>query len=278
MKLPSGLIVGLGRAGTTWVHRALEGEPNCFTPRQKDINYFDRHYDRGLDWYASHFAESRHQATVDISHDYFFHPLAPQRILDVLPEVKVVVILRSPVTWVESVIVRETQLGLYGGSDPDQSICKNLGLVAASRYSDTISQWKGLFGGNFSVFFYEDLKANPADFFMDIAQVLGVDSPSVVNPNPVNQRAVARNRSLNGIARNAAQYLEGVGFGALTGRMKRYRIVQSLLFSGSDTEAMVLSKEMRENMYRWTADDVLRLSEIVETNVMEKWNYVNECV
>jgi hypothetical protein len=54
--LPSYLIIGAQRAGTTSLHRYLVQHPAVRTMlRTKGVHFFDTNYGRGIDWYASRF-------------------------------------------------------------------------------------------------------------------------------------------------------------------------------------------------------------------------------
>jgi hypothetical protein len=110
--LPSFLIVGVARCGTTSMFVALNQHPAVFNsamvPWTKEVHYFDNRYDRGLAWYQSHFplrARARRVAAAagtpplafESGPSYMFHPLAPGRIARDLPGVKLLVLLRDPV-------------------------------------------------------------------------------------------------------------------------------------------------------------------------------------
>lgn len=38
---PDFLVIGAQKAGTTWLHRSLQAHPQIWTPRQKELHYFD---------------------------------------------------------------------------------------------------------------------------------------------------------------------------------------------------------------------------------------------
>ncbi|GIH77224.1 sulfotransferase [Planobispora longispora] len=107
--LPAFLITGAQRSGTTSLYRALTQHPLVLKPvLHKGVHYFDMAYDRGLPWYRAHFplraAVSRlsrrygHRAQAFESSPYYlFHPLAPARIAEDLPGVKLIVLVRDPV-------------------------------------------------------------------------------------------------------------------------------------------------------------------------------------
>jgi sulfotransferase family protein len=108
--LPSFIIVGAARCGTSSMFEVLRQHPAVFSailPR-KEVHYFDYKYQHRLSWYQCHFplrprAElAAHGAGVapvafEASPSYMHHPLAPARIHRDLPGVRLVVMLRDPV-------------------------------------------------------------------------------------------------------------------------------------------------------------------------------------
>ncbi|NUR88885.1 MAG: sulfotransferase [Nonomuraea sp.] len=107
--LPSFLIVGAQRCGTTSLYRALSQHPLMLKPvLHKGVHYFDVGYGHGLPWYQGHFPlkvgatlltrryGARPQA-FESSPYYLFHPLAAERIAADLPGVKLIVLVRDPV-------------------------------------------------------------------------------------------------------------------------------------------------------------------------------------
>src|SRR3712207_8782399 len=85
--LPSFILAGAQRAGTTSLYRALMSHPLIFSAAfHKGVNYFDVNYDRGMGWYRGRFplkataaARTRRTPgspiTFDASGYYMFHPL-----------------------------------------------------------------------------------------------------------------------------------------------------------------------------------------------------------
>src|SRR5262249_6973540 len=106
--LPSFLIVGAERCGTTSLYHTLRLHPAVFgtTMHKQEVHFFDTKYHRGLAWYQSHFplrvrvrlaAHGMAPQTFEASPYYMFHPLAPERIYRDLPGVKLLVLVRDPV-------------------------------------------------------------------------------------------------------------------------------------------------------------------------------------
>lgn len=102
MTLPTFVGIGVARGGTTWLHTLLSGHPDVYMPtRRKEVRFFDRNHDRGLDWYETFFCPSaeadRYDAIGEISPQYFYCEECPERIAASLPAVKLLVMLRHPV-------------------------------------------------------------------------------------------------------------------------------------------------------------------------------------
>jgi Sulfotransferase domain len=108
-QLPSFIVVGAQRAGTTSLFRALMSHPLIHSANfYKGVNYFDVNYYRDFSWYQGHFPttsylRSRSRSvpgepiTFEASGYYLFHPGAAERIARHLPEVRILAMLRDPV-------------------------------------------------------------------------------------------------------------------------------------------------------------------------------------
>lgn len=107
--LPSFVLAGAQRCGTTSLFRALLAHPAVLPAAyHKGVNYFDLNYANGPRWYRGHFpleaaarvrtrGASEPVHTFDASGYYLYHPHAARRIAQDLPGVKVLVMLRDPV-------------------------------------------------------------------------------------------------------------------------------------------------------------------------------------
>jgi hypothetical protein len=123
--LPDFLIAGAQRCGTTSLYRMLAQHPAVVPPAfHKGIHYFDTasHFARGFNWYRGHFPLDATMArrtarwgsraiTGEASPYYVFHPLAAGRIAEVLPHVKVIILLRDPVERAFSAHKQESARG-----------------------------------------------------------------------------------------------------------------------------------------------------------------------
>ncbi len=107
--LPEFLIVGTQRGGTTSLHHYLTQHPGVLPARlTKGVHWFDEAFDRPESWYRANFPTTlaRRRAarrlgyqpvTGESSPYYLFHPHVPARIASVMPEARLVAVLRDPV-------------------------------------------------------------------------------------------------------------------------------------------------------------------------------------
>lgn len=99
---PDFLIIGAQKAGTTSLYNYLIQHPNVLPAGQKEVHFFDLNYDKGTPWYFNHFPnvlkkKSRHAQIGEATPYYLFHPLAAERSSNILPRVKLIVLLRDPI-------------------------------------------------------------------------------------------------------------------------------------------------------------------------------------
>lgn len=96
-RLPDFLIIGAQRSGTTSLYEALAGHPGVTPATRKEIHYFDFSWERGQRWYRSHFPRRRGGITGEATPFYLFHREAAARAARVVPDARIVAVLRDPV-------------------------------------------------------------------------------------------------------------------------------------------------------------------------------------
>ena len=202
---PDFLLVGGQRCGTTSLFRALEQHPDLVRPRfNKGINYFDLNFDRGERWYRAHFPMARdgsaasRKLAFEASGYYMFHPLAPGRIAEALPHVKIVAMLRNPVERAYSAWKHETARGFdtlgfeeaieqeaarIAGerermlSDPGYHsyAYRHYAYVSRGHYASQLREFTSrLSGDQLHIVYSEDFFANPEAEFARLTDFLGV--------------------------------------------------------------------------------------------------------
>ena len=108
--LPNFIIFGAQKGGTTSLYANLVRHPQVLEALRKEVHYFDWygenapfHYgNKNIDWYRAHFASEQqlHEAgaiTGEATPVYLSHPQIASDIRAVIPDVKLVVMVRNPV-------------------------------------------------------------------------------------------------------------------------------------------------------------------------------------
>lgn len=106
--LPDFIIIGAQRCGTTFLYRFLTKHPHVEPALRKEIHYFDFKFEKGVNWYRAQFPtlpykyyanwiRKRDFVTGEASPYYLFHPDVPRRVSAIVPQTKLIVLLRNPI-------------------------------------------------------------------------------------------------------------------------------------------------------------------------------------
>lgn len=98
--LPTFLIVGAQKCGTTTLHDVLSQHPEISVSHKKEINFFTlpQNYKKGLDFYRSFFSENKNTKSIgEASPGYLCYPDVHKKIYKDLGQIKIVIIIRDPI-------------------------------------------------------------------------------------------------------------------------------------------------------------------------------------
>jgi hypothetical protein len=183
-RLPDHLIIGAAKAGSTSLARWLDAHPDVFVPPAKELHFFDRdlHWDRGPGWYAENFADAGDAASVgEATPSYLASLEAPKRIASVVPDVRLIAVLRNPVDrayshywhardWggEKASFATVVESSLQGDESPR-------GYLRSGYYLQQLLRYEELFDrAGMLVLRFEDLTADPAATFRRVCGFLGV--------------------------------------------------------------------------------------------------------
>lgn len=180
-RLPTFLVIGAQKAGTTALHQYLRAHPDVFMSRPKELRFFvaGANWDRGPGWYADHFAGAGDRAAVgESSPDYAratVHPGVPERITALLPEVRLVYLVRHPLDRIRSAY----QHALAHGAERraiGQAVLAEPHYVDDSRYAFQLSRYLDhLDRDRLLVVDSDDLRHRRSDTLARVATFLGLD-------------------------------------------------------------------------------------------------------
>ncbi len=148
--IPSFLIIGAMKAGTTSLFRYLCDHPCIAPPVVKEIDYFNFNWSRPATWYTAHFpvatAAPAGTLTGEASTGYLVHPRAARRALERLPDARVIVLLRDPVTRTLSHYFHERRIGLES-RPPDEALFADESRTAFTLSPNLEGQWFAALNG-----------------------------------------------------------------------------------------------------------------------------------
>jgi len=108
--LPTFLVIGAMKAGTTALAEYLRPHPQVFMAVPKELDFFtDPGWEQGLAWYEHHFdgataAAARGEASPNYSKRHL-QPEVAARIAATLPEVRLVYLIRHPIERIRSMYI-----------------------------------------------------------------------------------------------------------------------------------------------------------------------------
>jgi len=202
--LPNFIIVGAPKAGTTSLYHYLSEHPEVFMSEPKEMNFFSREEieDQGL-YYADFKAKDmqsyerlfdgvkEEKAVGEGSVSYLFYPNTPQKIKDVLPDVKIIILLRDPVERAFSHYLMDYRMGLvdlsfedivYQQSRHAQSHLFYQQFVELGMYYEQVKRYIDLFGqGQVKIYLQEDLRQNTEGVVQGLYQFLNIDATFLPN-------------------------------------------------------------------------------------------------
>jgi hypothetical protein len=208
---PDFLCVGVHKGGTTWLYQQLDSHPDFWMPPLKELHYFDQlsRVQRSssprcrderdirflesinslsakpyldLEHYARLFELKGPLLSGDISPNYStLSNEVIRRVVRYFPNLKVVFLARDPVERVWSHLsmeVRYHQIEPFDVTDIDE-VNRNLlrrGMLLRSYPSAVAARWKRhVHPDRFRIYFFDDLKRNPAELRRSILDFLGAD-------------------------------------------------------------------------------------------------------
>lgn len=202
--LPTFLIIGAGKSGTTALHNYCDQHPEVFMTRIKETNFFELegqrvHYTRAEDPLQFHHypqsinnmedyqalyleAQGHEKALGETSPMYLYGEKAPINIKAYVPDVKLIAILRQPTDRLYSRFLHLCRDGdqptddFLDALDKDSIWWQRNDLVREGFYYTHLKRYFDLFDrSQLKVFLYEDLRNNADQLMKELFAYIGVD-------------------------------------------------------------------------------------------------------
>jgi hypothetical protein len=276
-RLPNFLYIGPDKAGSSWLHDVLIEHPQVFMTPAKDLYFFDRYYDKGVDWYAAHFEKAAGQKIVgEVCQDYLFHPEAAARIDETLDAPRFMVTLRDPVDRAFSSYLYMLKMGEQPGTFAE-ALDNRPELLEHGRYGSGLARFADRFGDDsIYVAVFDDLAADPAAFIDRLLAWLGVD-PFVLTDELLESRlpaSKARSNALARLARAAADWTREHDGAEIVGRVKRSRLVQKTLYKPLRDKPLLAPADV-ETIRRTLSEEIDLVEKRFNVPLRERWGWTH---
>lgn len=183
--LPDFVIIGVRKAGTTFLYNLLTRHPYVEPAAAKEVHYFDTIIEKeDVGWYSRCFPspqqrEGRKTITGEATPEYLTHPLVPKRMAEVIPQARLIALLRNPIdraysdyqhvvhkgreplTFDEAVRLEEAVMGglkprpsgkpsgkrsdTTEGEDGGVGLGYRRGYLSKGIYVDHLKRWRGFY-------------------------------------------------------------------------------------------------------------------------------------
>lgn len=176
------------RTASTWTFACLDAHPDVAFPGGKQIHFWDKQRDLGLDWYRQLFASSPMAHTGEITPAYaLLDDATVGELASTFPDLRTFFVVRDPVerAW-SSVRLHLRRNDIDPATAPIEVLQKRLegnGIRRRNAYAPTIDTWRRHFGEHFAVFDYVQLRSDPISFLVALAEHLGVDPVPFTAPS-----------------------------------------------------------------------------------------------
>jgi hypothetical protein len=146
--LPNLVVIGAMKSGTTSLHKYLDLHPHISMSARKELHFFDENWERGVDWYRTHFDEAAPVRGESCPNYTKFpqHRGVAERIHHVVPEAKLIYLVRDPIERVVSHYVDSCAFGRINVSFVD-ALATEHGehMLNCSRYALQLEQYTPYF-------------------------------------------------------------------------------------------------------------------------------------
>ena len=200
MRFPDFIIMGAMKAGTTSLYTYLRRHPSIFMPANKEPQFFslDAKYSLGMPWYHSLFEPAKQGNVCGEASTCYSraatHPLAASRILQSIPNVRLLYLLRNPVDRTYSHYRHRMRERVIDGQDMltlQQYLEAEPEAIDASLYLRQIKVYleTGFSREQIEVLLTDDLIADPLTTLNKVQAFVGVEQHDLVRGRPLHSNS-----------------------------------------------------------------------------------------
>jgi sulfotransferase family protein len=283
--LPNLIIIGAMKAATTSLHRYLNLHPEISMSAEKEVNFFDREGNctRNLAWYEQYFQEQPNVRIYGESSTnytkYPFFPGIPERIHSVIPQAKLIYILRDPIERTIShyfmQYLRNERCSLNEIVADIESI-----YICTSRYYFQLEQYIPYFPlERIHILTSESLKNNAQATMTQVFRFLEVDDTFYTDRFQAHHNTSANTKGQNKLGRiaqhlilNAESPVRKVIMPLVPKQFRRNLRKNLFRTTAVEMQKPTISKEIRQKLHCYLQPDVSALRELIGIP-FDEWSF-----
>ena len=185
-RFPSGLIIGVDKCGTREMTEFLHLHPLVevyYGSTLYEMDYFGTNFSRGEDWFFSQMPCSYSNQMTFMKHSTYYHKgKVPKRIYDFNPNMKLILLVREPVSrtisrFMFEILTKriEASTALENVIFQNGTINEKHNLIWHSTYDDALKNWLQYFDlSQIMIIESEELKHKPGEVLMKAEKFLGL--------------------------------------------------------------------------------------------------------
>jgi sulfotransferase family protein len=261
--VPNFLVIGAAKAGTTSLYRYLRSHPEVFMPEKKELQFFPEEFNwhLGLEWYERHFAEAGDvRAIGEASTTYTRYPYSkgvPRRIVETLPDVRLIYLVRHPIERMRSQYQQHVAHGWESETSIERALLENPFYLDTSRYAMQIEQYlEYLPMDRLKVIRSEDLRHKRDETIREVYGFLGVDPgflPPALGQEHNSTRWAARPMQRRLQSRRVVRAISTIT------PMKAKKVAIKVMSKRVRPTDVVISDHLRRELEDRLREDVVRL-------------------
>ena len=294
MKLPTFLVIGVEKSGTTSLYHYLQQHLQVYMSPIKETNFLEKDWseidpdtikrseDKRIDTfkkYCALFADAdAYEAVGEISPNYLFHhQTSAQRILNYVPEAQLIAILRHPVERAFSDYLMHRRDSINVGKvapllEQVKHQSNSSFTLRKGFYFEPIRHFINTFGRDrLKIYLYDQLCADPVALVQDMYRYIGVDetfTPDVSYRAQVAQ--VPKIQSINNVLKtnNPVRAIAASVLKPVLSSELRQKIRTALInINSSSKDTVQLSLEERTQLLDLYSDDVKKLQDLIQQDL-----------
>ncbi|MCD4755245.1 MAG: sulfotransferase domain-containing protein [Deltaproteobacteria bacterium] len=270
---PNFLYIGAAKAGSSWIYEILRAHPEVFVPAAKDLQFFDKNYTRGIDWYLSFFTPRSGEKTVgEISHDYFLAEENARKIHHHLPNVRLMCCLREPVEMLFSAYLYLKTITLAQDMTFADFVLDKKVLTYCDYYYNLYPFYERFPREKILSLFFDDLKTDPLHFTRRIYEFLGVDPG--FQPEVLSQKVLPASEPkvfwLAHLAYRTGLIFRQFGLPGIVGRVKRNELFRRMFYKKLDRKPEI-PEDVKLQLKIFYSERYKQLPQLIGQPLPEGW-------